>query len=55
MSKEIKSKVIGRLIQDEDSPDWWVSDEVETPFFDNEEMIAESLVGRTLGVNDGIM
>jgi len=39
MSKEIKSKVIGRLIQDEDSPDWWVSDEVEIPFFDNEEMV----------------
>ena len=37
MAKQIESKVIGRLEQDESCPDWWISSEVEIPFFNNEE------------------
>ena len=36
MSREIKSKVIGQLRQDETFSDWWTSQEIEIPFFDKE-------------------
>jgi len=38
MRKEIESKVIGKLIQDESFPDWWGCEAVKIPFFDNEEL-----------------
>ena len=37
MSKSIKSNIIGQLIQVEDFDDWWISNDIEIPFFDNEE------------------
>lgn len=38
MSKEIISKIIGRLKQEDRFPDWWKSEEIEIPFFDNEKL-----------------
>jgi len=38
MSKEISSKIIGRLKQEDSFPDWWKSDAIEIPFFDNEKL-----------------
>lgn len=35
MSKEISSKIIGQLKQDDSFSDWWKSTEIEIPFFDN--------------------
>ncbi|MFD0939537.1 DUF6985 domain-containing protein [Pedobacter boryungensis] len=35
MSKEVISKIIGRLKQDTGLPDWWKSEEISIPFFDN--------------------
>jgi len=35
MNKVIISKIIGRLNQQESFPDWWKSEEIEIPFFDN--------------------
>ena len=37
MAKSIKSNIIGQLIQVEDFDDWWISEDIEIPFFDNEE------------------
>ena len=34
-NKEITSKIIGQLKQDDQFPDWWKSEPVEIPFFDN--------------------
>ncbi|MDX6189212.1 hypothetical protein SGQ83_07630 [Flavobacterium sp. Fl-318] len=39
MVKEITSKVIGILRQDQSLPDWWKSAEIEIPFFDNRRLI----------------
>ena len=38
MNKEIISKIIGRLKQEESFSDWWKSEEVEIPFFDNDKL-----------------
>lgn len=38
MNKEIISSVIGQLKQDKNFPDWWISKEIEIPFFDNARM-----------------
>jgi len=38
MNRTIFSKIIGQLKQDENFPDWWKSDEVEIPFFDNRKL-----------------
>jgi hypothetical protein len=38
MSKEIVSKIIGRLNQEDNFLDWWKSGEVVIPFFDNEKL-----------------
>ena len=38
MSKEITSKIIGQLKQEDAFPDWWKSDAVEIPFFDGEKL-----------------
>lgn len=38
MNKEITSKIIGRLKQEDSFPDWWKSQEIEIPFFDNEKL-----------------
>lgn len=38
MSKEIISKIIGQLRQEDSFPDWWKSSEIEIPFFDNEKL-----------------
>jgi hypothetical protein len=38
MEKEITSKIIGQLEQDNNIPDWWKSSAVEIPFFDNEKL-----------------
>jgi len=38
MSKEITSEIIGALKQEDNFPDWWKSDEIEIPFFDNLKM-----------------
>jgi hypothetical protein len=35
MNKEITSKIIGQLKQDNHFSDWWTSDEIEIPFFSN--------------------
>ncbi len=35
MDKEIISKIIGQLKQEVNFPDWWKSEEIEIPFFDN--------------------
>lgn len=36
MSKEIVSKIIGRLKQEDSFPECWKSEEIAIPFFDNE-------------------
>ncbi|RZL50129.1 MAG: hypothetical protein EOP00_05730 [Pedobacter sp.] len=38
MSKEITSKIIGQLKQEETFPDWWKSAEFEIPFFGNDKL-----------------
>lgn len=38
MNKEIISKIIGRLKQEESFPDWWKSEDVAIPFFDNDKL-----------------
>lgn len=38
MDKEIISKIIGRLKQEESFPDWWKSEEISIPFFDNDKL-----------------
>ena len=38
MNTEITSKVIGRLKQTKEFPEWWKSDGVEIPFFDNKKL-----------------
>ena len=38
MSQDIISKIIGRLKQEANFPDWWKSDAIEIPFFDNEKL-----------------
>lgn len=38
MSKEITSKIIGQLTQDDSFSDWWKSTEIEIPFFDNQKL-----------------
>jgi hypothetical protein len=38
MNKEIISKIIGRLKQEESFPDWWKSKEIAIPFFDNDKL-----------------
>ncbi|MBA4241774.1 MAG: hypothetical protein C0448_13695 [Sphingobacteriaceae bacterium] len=38
MSNEITSKIIGLLKQEESFPDWWKSDEITIPFFDNKKL-----------------
>jgi len=38
MNKEVISKIIGRLKQDESFPDWWKSEEIEIPFFNNDKL-----------------
>lgn len=38
MSKEITSRIIGQLKQEERFPDWWKSAGIEIPFFDNEKL-----------------
>ncbi len=39
MNNEIISSIIGQLNQDKNFPDWWISKEIEIPFFDNEKLI----------------
>ncbi|MEQ1732849.1 MAG: hypothetical protein ABL940_04205 [Bacteroidia bacterium] len=39
MRKEIRSKIIGQLKQEENFSDWWKSNKVEIPFIDNEELV----------------
>ena len=36
--QEIHSKVIGQLKQHSEFADWWVSEEIEVPFFDNKSL-----------------
>ena len=38
MKKEIISQIIGQLNQDDNFPDWWKSEEISIPFFDNEKL-----------------
>ena len=38
MKKEIISQIIGQLKQDDNFPDWWKSEEISIPFFDNEKL-----------------
>lgn len=38
MNKEIISKIIGRLKQEESFPDWWKSEKIAIPFFDNDKL-----------------
>jgi hypothetical protein len=38
MSKQITSKIIGQLSQDETLDDWWNSQEIEISFFDNKKL-----------------
>lgn len=38
MNKEIVSKFIGQLKQEDSFPDWWKSEEISIPFFDNEKL-----------------
>src|SRR5574343_632417 len=38
MSKEIRSKIIGQLKQDENFSDWWRSGLIKIPFLDNNEL-----------------
>lgn len=39
MNKEITSKILGRLEQYDEIPDWWKSNEIEIPFFDNKKLV----------------
>jgi hypothetical protein len=39
MSNEIVSNILGKLTQDEDIEEWLYSEEVEVPFFDNQEFM----------------
>ncbi|MBW8360603.1 MAG: hypothetical protein K0M56_00285 [Kaistella sp.] len=39
MKKEISSTIIGRLLQDDTFPDWWKSQPIEIPYFNNEKLI----------------
>jgi len=38
MNKQITSKIIGQLKQENNFPDWWKSEAVEIPFFDNRKL-----------------
>jgi hypothetical protein len=38
MSKEITSKIIGQLIQEEQFEDWWKSTKIEIPFFEKKKL-----------------
>jgi hypothetical protein len=38
MTKEITSKIIGRLKQEDKFPDWWKSSKIEVPFFENKKL-----------------
>lgn len=38
MNKEIVSKIIGRLKQEDNFPDWWKSEEIEIPLFGNQKL-----------------
>ncbi|KFC22836.1 DUF6985 domain-containing protein [Chryseobacterium sp. FH1] len=38
MKKEIISQIIGQLKQDDNFPDWWKSEEISIPFFENEKL-----------------
>lgn len=38
MIKEITSKIIGQLRQENQFPDWWKSSKIEVPFFENERL-----------------
>jgi len=38
MAKEITSKIIGQLRQEDQFPDWWKSSKIEVPFFENEKL-----------------
>lgn len=38
MNKEITSKIIGQLKQEDTFPDWWKSEKTEIPFFENEKL-----------------
>jgi hypothetical protein len=38
MTKEITSKIIGQLKQEDQFPDWWKSSKIEVPFFENEKL-----------------
>ena len=38
MTKEITSKIIGQLRQEDKFPDWWKSSKIEVPFFENEKL-----------------
>lgn len=38
MEKEIISKIIGPLKQEDSFPDWWKSEEIEIPFFNNDKL-----------------
>lgn len=38
MMEEISSKVLGKLKQNSEFIDWWESEEIEVPFFDNQKL-----------------
>ena len=38
MNNEITSSVIGQLKQDKNFPDWWISNDIEIPFLDNDKL-----------------
>lgn len=38
MNKEIISKIIGQLKQEKSFPDWWKSEEISIPLFDNNKL-----------------
>ena len=38
MDKEITSKIIGRLKQEDSFTDWWKSEEIAIPFFNNQRL-----------------
>ena len=38
MNKEITTKTIGKLTQDDNFSDWWKSSDIEIPFFDNQKL-----------------
>ena len=39
MNREITSKIIGKLSQNDGFPDWWESEKTAIPFFDNKELM----------------